>query len=414
MRQKNMRGALHGERYRVIVSTDIGGTDPDDFQSMVHYLLYADLFDTEGLISSPFDLGTADDILTVIDAYEQDYPILRTWSEHYPTPEQLRAMTRQGALKGAPYKGWSVPTEGSEWIIQCARKPDDRPLYVLIWGSLDDLAQALHDAPDIAPKLRVNCVAGPNKKWGPNSYAYIRENFPDLWMIEDNSSYCGFFVGGNMEGDMSNAGFVAAHAAGHGALGAFFASKLRGVLKMGDTPTVTWLLNGNPENPEADGWGGRFVPVNDMPCMALHHPVTADTPSEVYGMTELIFSGPVIEPTEKPVFQFETRGQRFDGFCTAPGEYRIRCVTRETGDFPYVIHSDIPALDGLHGLIRMLEENPVKRHTATGNLTHWWSDDLSLACSENEVRGARTVNRWRREVLIDFAARFDRCLGPKK
>ncbi len=46
-------GALTGERHRVIVSTDIGGTDPDDFQSMVHYLVYADVFDTEGIISSP-------------------------------------------------------------------------------------------------------------------------------------------------------------------------------------------------------------------------------------------------------------------------------------------------------------------------------------------------------------------------
>ena len=48
-----IHGALAGERYRVIVYTDIGGSDPDDFQSMVHYLLYSDLFDTEGLISSP-------------------------------------------------------------------------------------------------------------------------------------------------------------------------------------------------------------------------------------------------------------------------------------------------------------------------------------------------------------------------
>jgi hypothetical protein len=29
-------GALAGHRCRVIVSTDIGGTDADDFQSMVH------------------------------------------------------------------------------------------------------------------------------------------------------------------------------------------------------------------------------------------------------------------------------------------------------------------------------------------------------------------------------------------
>ncbi len=29
-------------KHRVIISTDIGGTDPDDFQSMVHLLVYSD------------------------------------------------------------------------------------------------------------------------------------------------------------------------------------------------------------------------------------------------------------------------------------------------------------------------------------------------------------------------------------
>lgn len=47
-------GAFSGQRHRVIVSTDIGGTDFDDFQSMVHLLLYADVLDIEGLISSPY------------------------------------------------------------------------------------------------------------------------------------------------------------------------------------------------------------------------------------------------------------------------------------------------------------------------------------------------------------------------
>ena len=128
------RGALAGERYRVIVSTDIGGSDPDDFQSMVHYLLYADLFDTEGLISSPWGAGRASDILAVIDEYEKDYPRLRTWSARYPTPEYLRSITRQGTVDFAPYCGFSTPTEGSEWIIRCARRPDSRPLYLLMWG----------------------------------------------------------------------------------------------------------------------------------------------------------------------------------------------------------------------------------------------------------------------------------------
>ena len=60
-------GALGGHRYRVVVSTDIGGSDEDDMQSMAHYLLYSDMFDTEGLISSPPHKGRARDILKTID-----------------------------------------------------------------------------------------------------------------------------------------------------------------------------------------------------------------------------------------------------------------------------------------------------------------------------------------------------------
>lgn len=44
-------------RERLIISTDIGGADPDDFQSMIRFLMYADKFETEGLISSPYGRG---------------------------------------------------------------------------------------------------------------------------------------------------------------------------------------------------------------------------------------------------------------------------------------------------------------------------------------------------------------------
>ena len=66
-------GALAGDRPRVIVSTDVGGSDPDDFQSMVHLLVYADVLDIGGLISSPPKEGLAKHLLEVIDAYEKDY-----------------------------------------------------------------------------------------------------------------------------------------------------------------------------------------------------------------------------------------------------------------------------------------------------------------------------------------------------
>ena len=85
-------GALAGDRYRVIVSTDIGGTDPDDFQSMVHFLLYADIFDIEGLISTSgiSGPGRKQDIFDVIDCYEKDFDNLKKYSDKYPTPDALR------------------------------------------------------------------------------------------------------------------------------------------------------------------------------------------------------------------------------------------------------------------------------------------------------------------------------------
>ena len=84
------QGALAGHRHRVLVSTDIGGTDPDDFQSMVHLFVYADCFDVEGLDSSPYGPGRKEHILQVIDHYERDYANLRTYSDRYPTPAALR------------------------------------------------------------------------------------------------------------------------------------------------------------------------------------------------------------------------------------------------------------------------------------------------------------------------------------
>ena len=181
---------------------------------MVHLLLYADVFDLEGLVSSPYGPGRKSHILEVIDRYERDYPNLRSHSDRYPTPDALRAITKQGETEVAPYAGVRQPTEGSRWIVERARAADPRPLYVLVWGGLEDLAQALHDAPDILPKLRVHFIGGPNKKWSPDAYQYIVTHHPALWMIEANSTYNGWFVGGDQAGDRGNASFVQAHVAG--------------------------------------------------------------------------------------------------------------------------------------------------------------------------------------------------------
>jgi len=251
-------GALAGERFRVIVSTDIGGSDPDDFQSMAHYLVYADLFDTEGLVSSPPHAGRAVHIHEALDAYAKDYPKLTALSPHYPPPDALRAVTKQGAVDAAPAQGWSAPTEGSRWIVERARAPEPRPLWVLVWGSITDVAQALHDAPEIAPKLRVYSIGSWNTRMDPAARDYVVKRHPDLWLVEADTTFRGMYVGGPQEDDLGNTTFVERHVRGCGALGELFFAKKRDI-KMGDTPSVLYLLRGRPDDPAGDHWGGSFV-----------------------------------------------------------------------------------------------------------------------------------------------------------
>ena len=57
-------------RPRILISTDIGGTDPDDNQSMIHLMMYSDLFQIEGLVSSPsFGNGSKEELLRMIGLY---------------------------------------------------------------------------------------------------------------------------------------------------------------------------------------------------------------------------------------------------------------------------------------------------------------------------------------------------------
>lgn len=251
-------GALDGERLRVIVSSDVGGSDPDDFQSMVHYLVYADVFDTEGLISSPPKQGRKKHLLECIDAYEKDYPNLKEHSKHYPAPDDMRALAKQGATDPAPEKGWSDPTEGSRWIIERARANDPRPLYILVWGSITDVAQAVHDTPSIKEKIRVYFISSWNRRNDPYARDYLYGQHPDLWWIECDTTFRGMYMGGNQTGDLGNAAFVEQHVKGHGALGEFYWSKKKDI-KMGDTPSVLYLMRGDPADPTGEHWGGRFV-----------------------------------------------------------------------------------------------------------------------------------------------------------
>ena len=283
-------GALAGQRPRVIVSSDIGGADPDDFQSMVHLLVYADVLDIEGLISSPPGKGRVADILEVLAAYEQDYPQLKRHSQTYPAPASLRGLVKQGATEPAPEEGYGRPTEGSRWIVQRARRSGSppaghqcatgvtpvppasatRPLWILVWGGISDVAQAVHDEPGIKAEIRVYSTGSWNTRNDPAARGYLHQRHRDLWWIESDTAFRGMYQGGRAptegghqaklgpDGPWGNRSFLDRHVKGHGALGDLLCRK-KADLKMGDTPSLLYLLRGDPDDPTREHWGGAFV-----------------------------------------------------------------------------------------------------------------------------------------------------------
>ncbi|CAM3794439.1 hypothetical protein VA7868_03110 [Vibrio aerogenes CECT 7868] len=397
-------------RRRVIVSTDVGGTDPDDFQSMVHLLVSADRIDIEGLISSPFGPGRKQDILDVIDIYAQDYPNLKTWSSNYPAPAALRQITKQGSVPSQGYAGFGQSTEGSELIVQCARKPDPRPLHVLVWGGIDDLAQALHDAPDILPGLRVYYIGGPNKKWSADAYQYIADHFPALNMIEANSTYRGWFTGGDQSDDLGNTGFVTQHVAPYGMLGQYFATKLGGKIKMGDTPSVAWVLNNDTSDPSSPGWGGQFVRAWARPHVVFDHLTTAADRVERFSVVEFRLTANPGNREMASYLKFEN--QRLPGYWNGEAMC-FRCCPKKATLNHYSVESEIPELNGQTGSFTSFQP-PAERSTEPSpRYPDWWTDNPDPQLAEGEHQGAKTVSRWRHEFLEDFAASMRRCAGPK-
>ena len=397
------------EKPRILISTDIGGTDPDDNQSMAHFLMYSDLFDTEGIVSSPsYGTGSKEEILRMIDVYEQDLPRLRRHAPSLASPARLRSITKQGRRGPAPLCGYTAATEGSDWIVRCARRDDPRPLYVLVWGGLDDLAQALHDAPDIAPRIRVYWIGGPNKKWSLNSYVYIVENFPGLWFIENNVSYRAFIADGKKP-DKYNKGFYEAFAKDAGALGADFGSYLGGRPKMGDTPALLYMMDGDPANPEKESWGGRFERCGRSPRVVFRRTATAADSVQNYAVIEFHVSGPVLPDSMvgRPCAVLTIANQSWEGYYMGGGDYMARYSTYTLGTLPYTIVSTVQGFKPQGGEVTIVNSWPGRERDTDYELgNNWWTDHGAPELFHAFMQGGATIYKWRTEVMDDWGERW--------
>lgn len=401
---------------RIVISTDCGGTDPDDNQSIAHLLMYSNEFDIEGIISSPsYGSGSKEEIIRMIDIYEKDLPKLKKHLKKQKknkgklaSPKYLKSVTKQGRKGGAPLCGYQTSTEGSEWIVKCARKNDQRKLYVLVWGGLDDVAQALHDAPDIKDKIRVYWIGGPNKKWSVNTYVYLVENFPDLWFIENNASYRGFIYDSKVK-DSLNAGYYDAYIKGAGHLGADFINYYKGNPKLGDTPSLLYMMDGDPADPGKESWGGSFELCTHSPRKVFYGTTSEKDTIQAYGIMELHMQGPVrndIKPGT-PCLTLDILRQKWEGYYMGNGDYMVRYSTYTYGTHPYTVTSTVDGFTTVSGSITVDKLWPGSRSATDYTVgKNWYTDRKSPELFRQDLQGAQTVYKWRADVMKDWAERW--------
>jgi hypothetical protein len=275
------------DRPRLLVLTDIGG-DPDDQQSMVRLMVYANEFEIEGLVASasgtPGELKQAVTqpalIREIVTAYGQVRPNLAKRAEGWPRAEDLLARIKSGnPHRGREHIGADHDTEGSKWITRCVDASRiERPLNIAIWGGQTDLAQALWRVKQdrgaaglmtFAARMRVYDIADQDKLAD-----WMRKEFPGMFYILANApagtdKRMGTFRGMYLTGDesLTSRDWIEQNVRSKGPLGALYPTKTwtapnpHGCLKEGDTPSWFFFLprGGNdPRDPTKPGWGGQF------------------------------------------------------------------------------------------------------------------------------------------------------------
>lgn len=290
----SITSAIHGQtplnfespvKQRVFVLTDITN-EPDDQESLVRFLVYANEYDVEGIVAttSTHLRGEVrkDKIETLIRDYGKVKQNLDKHASGFPTSEFLLSVTAEHLpLYGMDGVGKGKDSPGSELLIAAVDKADDRPLWVSVWGGTNCLAQALWKVRDtrneqelkrFISKIRVYAISDQDF-----SGRWIRNTFPDLFYIVDPSAgdswleyYRATWTG--ISGDkwykngpsfrydlVDNPWLARNIRENHGPLGAHYLPFE--YIMEGDTPSFLGLINNGLawyKSPAYGGWGGRY------------------------------------------------------------------------------------------------------------------------------------------------------------
>ncbi|KAJ3454847.1 hypothetical protein MRS44_013447 [Fusarium solani] len=341
------RLAAHNKKTRIFVLTDITN-EPDDQESLVRYLLYSNEFNTRGLCATTsawLGTRTAPDVIRkVVTAYGS---VVDNLNKHVHPNAQYQSLSEVMKLvtSGHPVYGREAltlpPSDGARLLVERLGESTE-PLWVLIWGGSNVLAEALQhiskikqpdEAAALRSRLRVYAISDQD-----DTGEWIRINYPDTFYIVsihgfgafDNSTWQG--IGQKIHGADStkvSTPWLREHIQ-IGPLGAVYPT-LEWMME-GDTPTFLYLIQnglGYSERPDVGSWGGRYRAIV--------------VGSSVYGdVVDIVIGAEGESQTDRKATIYRWR----DHF---QNDFAARMQWTLTPDFWAATHPPVPAIDGKTG-----------------------------------------------------------------
>ena len=257
---------------RVFVFTDINidAGDPDDRQSLIHLLWYADELIIEGIVPDRWYAGGFEACMMALEAYSNDFQTYDFNHKGFPHPKFIRNKV-------------ATDRDHAAQLFKDAASNPNTPLYVLIWGNMALFGDILRQFPDLVENIRLITIGThlmreehipfmpndwektdqPCTQYNWNGFGrneiFQDKRLNDMWWLEINWTYEGMFSGEEPTQMLDE--LVVFGSLGQHMKEVVESQPWAWYFRVGDTPSVLYLIDpdNNLDDPTHGSWAGRFI-----------------------------------------------------------------------------------------------------------------------------------------------------------